>query len=281
MPRFETAAAAALIESEGITHGTFVPLQLEQLLALDEFAGHRLDSLDTIMCCGSPLPLTVKREFPRRTGCRLIELYGLTEGVCTILAPEDFAAKTASVGKPFLGTDLRIIGEDDRELPRGATGEIVGLSPLLMHGYHGRDEASREATWIDAAGTRWLRTGDLGYLDAEGFLYVVDRKKDMILSGSQNVYPADIEQVMRGHPDVAEVAVVGARSRKWGETPVAVVVPKAGCTPDRDALMQWTNERLGKQQRLADVVWRESLPRNANGKILKRELRAALATTEY
>jgi long-chain acyl-CoA synthetase len=281
MPRFETAAAAALIESEGITHGTFVPLQLERLLALDEFAGHRLDSLDTIMCCGSPLPLTVKREFPRRTGCRLIELYGLTEGVCTILAPEDFAAKTASVGKPFLGTDLRIIGEDDRELPRGATGEIVGLSPLLMHGYHGRDEASREATWIDAAGTRWLRTGDLGYLDAEGFLYVVDRKKDMILSGSQNVYPADIEQVMRGHPDVAEVAVVGARSRRWGETPVAVVVPKAGCTPDRDALMQWTNERLGKQQRLADVVWRESLPRNANGKILKRELRAALATTEY
>lgn len=103
----------------------------------------------------------------------------------------------------------------------------------------------------------------------------------MILSGSQNVYPADIEQVMREHPDVAEVAVVGARSRKCGETPVAVVVPRAGCTPDRDELVQWTNKRLGRQQRIADVVWRESLPRNANGKILKRELRAALAATEY
>ena len=281
MPRFEAAAAAALIESEGITHGTFVPLQLERLLALEHFAGHRLDSLDTIMCCGSPLPLTLKREFPRRTGAKLIELYGLTEGVCTILAPEDFATKTASVGKPFLGTDLRVIGEDDRELAPGTVGEIVGLSPLLMQGYHGRDEASREATWTDAAGTRWLRTGDLGYLDAEGFLYIVDRKKDMILSGSQNVYPADIEQVMREHPDIADVAVVGARSRKWGETPVAVVVPKAGCAPDRDVLMQWTNERLGRQQRITDVVWRESLPRNANGKILKRELRAALAATEY
>ena len=258
-----------------------MPLQLERLLALEDFAGHRLDSLDTIMCCGSPLPLTVKREFPRRTGAKLIELYGLTEGVCTILAPEDFAGKTASVGKPFLGADLRVIGEDDRELASGTVGEIVGLSPLLMQGYHGRDEASREATWTDSAGTRWLRTGDLGYLDAEGFLYIVDRKKDMILSGSQNVYPADIEQVMRGHPDVADVAVVGARSHRWGETPVAVVVLRSGRTADAQALLQWANSRVGKQQRIADVVWRDSLPRNANGKILKRELRAELAAREY
>ena len=150
-----------------------------------------------------------------------------------------------------------------------------------MQGYHDRDEASREATWTDADGRRWLRTGDLGMLDADGFLYVVDRKKDMILSGAQNVYPADIEQVMRTHPDVAEVAVVAARSRKWGETPVAFVVPRRGSGCDRDELMQWTNARLGRQQRIADVLWRDSLPRNANGKILKRELRAALGTTEY
>ena len=281
MPVFEARAAAALIESERITHGNFVPLQLERMLALPDLDSFRLDTLDTLMCCGSPLPLAVKREFPRRTGCNLIELYGLTEGVCTILSPEDFLAKTASVGKPFLGTELRILGEDDRELPAGATGEIVGYSPLLMQGYHDRDEASREATWTDADGRRWLRTGDLGMLDADGFLYVVDRKKDMILSGAQNVYPADIEQVMRTHPDVAEVAVVAARSRKWGETPVAFVVPRPGSGRDSDELMQWTNARLGRQQRIADVLWRDSLPRNANGKILKRELRAALGTTEY
>jgi acyl-CoA synthetase (AMP-forming)/AMP-acid ligase II len=281
MPHFEAQACAALIEAERVTHGTFVPLQLARLLALADFAGHRLDSLDTIMCCGSPLPLEVKREFPRRTGAQLIELYGLTEGLCTILAPEDFAAKTASVGKPFLGTDLRILGEDDRELPAQVTGEIVGFGPLLMSGYHGRDDASAEATWVSPDGRRWLRTGDLGYLDADGFLYVVDRKKDMILSGSQNVYPADIEQVIASHPDVAEVAVVAARSARWGETPVAVVVARAGRAPDTRALMEWTNARVGRQQHIADVIWRNTLPRNANGKILKRELRAELAEREY
>ncbi|MGP8032920.1 MAG: class I adenylate-forming enzyme family protein [Steroidobacteraceae bacterium] len=281
MPHFEARACAALIEAERITHGTFVPLQLARLLALPDFDGHRLDSLDTIMCCGSPLPLEVKREFPRRTGASLIELYGLTEGLCTILAPEDFTAKIASVGKPFLGTDLRIVGDDGCELPPQTTGEIVGLGPLLMEGYHGRDEASLEATWVSPDGRRWLRTGDLGYLDADGFLFVVDRKKDMILSGSQNVYPADIEQVIASHPDVAEVAVVAARSARWGETPVAVVVTHAGRAPDKQALIDWTNARVGRQQRIADVVWRNTLPRNANGKILKRELRVELAGREY
>ena len=281
MPAFEARAALTLIETEGITHGTFVPLQLERLLALADLERYRLDSLDTIMCCGSPLRLDVKREFPRRTGCQLIELYGLTEGLCTILAPEDFDTKTASVGKPFLGTDLRILDEDGRELPPGATGEIVGIGPLLMQGYYRREEASREATWTDTRGRRWLRTGDLGHLDAEGFLYVVDRKKDMILSGGQNIYPADIEEVMCQHPDVAEVAVVAAPSRKWGETPVAIVVPKSSQHATKEALINWTNARVGRQQRIADVCWRAAMPRNANGKILKRELRAELAGREY
>jgi acyl-CoA synthetase (AMP-forming)/AMP-acid ligase II len=281
MPHFEAQSCAALIQAERITHGTFVPVQLERMLALQNLDQFRLDSLDTLMCCGSPLPIAVKREFPRRTGCRLIELYGLTEGVCTILAPEDFEAKTASVGKPFLGTDLKILDEQDREVPVGGTGEIVGRGALLMLGYYNRDEASREATWTDPQGNRWLRTGDLGQLDAEGFLYIVDRKKDMILSGSQNVYPADIEQVMREHPDVAEVAVVAARSRTWGETPVAFVVRRAGSEATREAMVDWTNARVGRQQRVADVLWREALPRNANGKILKRELRAQLADAEY
>lgn len=281
MEAFEARAAAATIGRERITHGTFVPLQLERLLALPDLDQFGLESLDTVMCCGSPLPLTLKREFPRRTGCSLIELYGLTEGVCTILSPEDFAAKTASVGKPFLDTDLKILDEQDREVPAGVTGEIVGRGALLMQGYYNRDEVSREATWTDRHGARWLRTGDLGRLDEEGFLYILDRKKDMILSGGQNVYPADIEQVMFVHPDVADVAVVAAPSRRWGETPVAVVVLKPDCKADKHALLQWTNTRVGKQQRLADIVWRASLPRNANGKVLKRELRNELTGSDY
>jgi acyl-CoA synthetase (AMP-forming)/AMP-acid ligase II len=281
MPRFEPAAAVELMARERISHGTFVPVQLERLLGVPELERHDLSSLDAFMCCGSPLALDVKREFPRRFNCRLIELYGLTEGLCTVLAPEDFEARIESVGKPFLGTDLRVIGDDDQEVAQGETGEIVGLSPLLMSGYHGNEAASSEATWTDAGGRRWLRTGDLGRLDAEGFLYIVDRKKDMILSGGQNIYPADIEAVMRGHPDVADVAVIGVRSAEWGETPIAVVVPAANAQLVAQALLEWTNARVGKQQRIRGVVCRASLPRNANGKVLKRELRHEMIDLRY
>jgi acyl-CoA synthetase (AMP-forming)/AMP-acid ligase II len=281
MQSFDAVAAVGLMARERITHGTFVPVQLERLLAVPDLERHDLSSLDAFMCCGSPLAIDVKREFPRRFDCHLIELYGLTEGLCTILAPEDFERKTESVGKPFLGTDLCIIGEDDREMPRGETGEIVGLGPLLMSGYHGNDAASSEATWTDGHGRRWLRTGDLGRLDADGFLTIVDRKKDMILSGGQNIYPADIEAVMRTHPGLADVAVVGVRSSKWGETPVAVVVPMPNAQVVEQALIEWTNARVGKQQRIRGVVCRASLPRNANGKVLKRELRNELADLHY
>jgi acyl-CoA synthetase (AMP-forming)/AMP-acid ligase II len=281
MPSFDAAAAVELMARERVSHGTFVPLQLERMLAVPNLERHDLSSLDAFMCCGSPLAIDTKREFPRRFDCRLIELYGLTEGLCTILAPEDFERKTESVGKPFLGTDLCIIGDDDREVPPGETGEIVGVGPLLMSGYHGNDTASSEATWTDASGRRWLRTGDLGRLDADGFLYIVDRKKDMILSGAQNVYPADIEAVMRTHPCVVDVAVVGVRSLQWGETPVAVVVAASDSTLVEQSLIEWTNARVGRQQRIRGVVFRADLPRNANGKILKRELRIELAHLVY
>jgi acyl-CoA synthetase (AMP-forming)/AMP-acid ligase II len=281
MPSFDAAAAIGLMARERISHGTFVPVQLERLLAVADLESHDLSSFDTFMCCGSPLALDVKRKFPRRFDCHLIELYGLTEGLCTLLAPEDFERKIESVGRPFLGTDLRIIGDDDQEVPQGEAGEIVGLSPLLMSGYHGNDAASSEATWTDPQGRRWLRTGDLGRLDAEGFLYIVDRKKDMILSGGQNIYPADIEAVMRTHPAVAEVAVIGLRCLQWGETPVAVVVAMPNVELVEQALIEWTNARVGKQQRIRAVICRLSLPRNANGKVLKRELRRELADLVY
>ena len=270
---FSAHEALAVIEAEHITHGALVPVQLERLLAYPERRAFRTNSIETLMCCGSPLGAEVKRGFAREFNCNLIELYGLTEGLMTILEPEDLERKVHSVGKPVLGADIRILGDDDREVEPGETGEIVGRGRLVMAGYHARDEANREATWIDSDGTQWLRTGDIGRIDAEGFLYIVDRKKDMILSGGQNIYPTDIETAMQEHPALAEVAVIGIASERWGETPLAVVVLRPGHTLLAAELLEWTNARVGKQQRVSGVVWRESLPRNANGKVLKRELR--------
>jgi acyl-CoA synthetase (AMP-forming)/AMP-acid ligase II len=277
MPSFTPAGLIDLVERHGVTHGGFVPVQFQRLLELPEADTRRITTLQAIMCCGSPLAPALKRATRDRLRCELIELYGLTEGIITTLAPEDFDRKLESVGKPIPGQALKLVGDDDREAAPGEPGEIVGHGRLVMEGYHNRPDATREATWVDDTGRRWLRTGDIGRLDDEGFLYIVDRKKDMILSGGQNVYPADIEIVMLGHPDVAEIAVIAVPSEKWGETPLAVVVPRAGTQPDPVALTAWTNERVGRQQRISGVVLRDSLPRNPNGKILKRELRAELA----
>jgi acyl-CoA synthetase (AMP-forming)/AMP-acid ligase II len=211
----------------------------------------------------------------------LIELYGLTEGLVTILPPEDMLEKIASVGRPCPGQDIRIIDDEDTELPAGQAGEIVGLSRLMMTGYHNNQQETAAATWEDEAGRRWLRTGDIGRLDREGFLHLVDRKKDMIISGGQNVYPADIEAVLLLHGAVNETAVIGLPSRKWGETPVAIVVPRPGTVFDSDEFTAWANSRLGKQQRLAATIVVETLPRNPNGKVLKRELRSRYESLEF
>jgi acyl-CoA synthetase (AMP-forming)/AMP-acid ligase II len=276
MREFGARALMEHIERYRATHGVFVPVQFQRMLDARDLPVHNVSSLETIMCCGSPMTPTLKRATRDRLGCDLIELYGLTEGVITTLPPEDFDWKIESVGRPIPGQDIAIVGNDDREVARGTEGEIVGLGRLAMEGYHNRPDATAEATWVDDTGRRWLRTGDIGHLDKEGFLYIVDRKKDMILSGGQNIYPADIEAVMREHPSVNEVAVIGVPDPTWGETPLAVVVQRAPSQATPDELLQWTNARVGKQQRISRVVLRDSLPRNPNGKILKRELR-----TEY
>lgn len=268
------------VERHRVSHGAFVPVQLQRMLEASGADQHDLSSLEAIMCCGSPLPPPVKRGIRDRLGCQLIELYGLTEGIITTLAPEDFDRRIESVGKPIPGQQIRIVGNDDEEVSSGEQGEVCGYGRLVMEGYHNRAEATLEATWRDPSGRRWLRTGDIGRLDAEGFLYIVDRKKDMILSGGQNIYPADIEAVMREHPAIHEVAVVGVTSDKWGETPLAVVVlkrPEEGSVTV-DELVAFTNARVGRQQRISGVVFRPALPRNPNGKILKRELRRELSS---
>jgi len=277
LPAFSPRAMVEVVERHRVTHGGFVPVQFQRLLELPDAELGRMASLQAIMCCGSPLAPALKRATRDRLGCELIELYGLTEGIITTLAPEDFDSRLESVGKPIPGQLLKLVGDDNRETAPGVPGEIVGFGRLVMEGYHNRPDATQEATWTDPQGRRWLRTGDIGRLDEDGFLYLVDRKKDMILSGGQNIYPADIEAVMLGHPAVAEIAVIGVPSERWGETPLALVVPTAGGLPEAEALLAWTNERVGRQQRISGVVFRDSLPRNPNGKILKRELRKEYA----
>ena len=215
MREFSPRALFEHIERYRVTHGTFVPVQFQRMLEARDLPAHDLSSLETIMCCGSPMTPALKRATRDRLGCNLIELYGLTEGIVTTLAPEDFDRKIESVGRPIPGQQIAIVGSDDREVARGVDGEIVGLGPLAMEGYHNRPDATAEATWVDASGRRWMRTGDIGRLDDEGFLYIVDRKKDMILSGGQNIYPADIEAVMLQHPSVTEVAVIGVPDPTW------------------------------------------------------------------
>jgi acyl-CoA synthetase (AMP-forming)/AMP-acid ligase II len=281
MRSFRPAELFEQIGCHRVTHAAFVPVQLQRLLELGAVGRYDLSSLQTLMCCGSPLPAPIKRGIAAALGCELIELYGLTEGLVTTLAPEDFEARITSVGKPLPGTDIVVLDEADHAVPTGEAGEIVGRTSLIMSGYHNRPEANAEATWTDPAGRRWFRTGDIGRLDADGFLYVVDRKKDMLLSGGQNIFPADIEEVVRQHAAVAETAVIGVPSERWGETPLAVVVLRAGHSAVAAELVEWTNARVGRQQRLSGVVFRDGLPRNPNGKVLKRELRREYSFVDW
>jgi long-chain acyl-CoA synthetase len=198
----------------------------------------------------------------------------MTEGGGTcMLAAHEQPTKLHTVGPPAEGHDIRLIDEAGRELPRGAMGEVVGHSAGMMAGYHGQPEKTAEAEWFDASGKRFIRTGDIGRFDEDGFLTLLDRRKDMIISGGFNIYPSDLEAVLREHPDVAEAAVAGVPSERWGETPAAWLVARAGATLDAEAVRAWANARLGKMQRIAFAAVVDELPRSAIGKVLKRELR--------
>ncbi len=271
---FDALDVLKTIERERTTHMSLVPVQYQRLLQHPDFDAHDRTSLQAMMCCGSPLPLHTKQALFENFACGVIELYGSTEGIITTLAPEEARHRMASVGRPTPGEDLAILGADDKPAATGEPGEVVALSRFAMDGYWKRQEATAEAFWIDAKGRHWLRSGDIGRLDDEGYLYITDRKKDMIISGGQNIYPADLEAVLVGHPEVVDCAVFGIPSERWGETPLALVVLRERSQLDAAALRDWANARLGKQQRLHAVEQRQSLPRNANGKLLKRELRA-------
>lgn len=274
-PRFDAREFLVLAQTHRVTHAMLVPIQYQRILDVPDFDDFDLSAFRMKLCTSAPLPVAMKQAVRDRWPGGFMEFYGMTEGgvVCAldVVARPD---KLATVGQPLAGGELKILDDQGRELPPGEVGEIVGRSAVMMEGYHGRPGATAEASWIDSEGRRWQRTGDLGRIDGEGFLTLLDRRKDMIISGGFNIYAIDLENELRRHPAVADVAVIGVPSDRWGETPLAFVVPQPNLQVAGEEIRDWVNARLGKAQRLHDVVLRDALPRNALGKILKRELRA-------
>jgi acyl-CoA synthetase (AMP-forming)/AMP-acid ligase II len=267
--KFDAGAFLDTIARERVTHVMTVPSQLAAILDHPSCTRERLASLEMLCSVGAPLPREHKERLRELVPNALYELYGLTEGLITILDRDDFAAKLDSVGTPTFFNELRIVGENGRDLPPREVGEIVGRGAMLMSGYHVRPDATAQAI---VGG--WLHTGDLGYLDEDGFLYLVDRKKDLIISGGVNVYPRDIEEVIAQHPAVREVAVFGAPHDKWGEAPIAAVLLKADARISAEELRTWTNARVAaRYQQVAEVAIHADFPRNSAGKTLKRTLR--------
>jgi acyl-CoA synthetase (AMP-forming)/AMP-acid ligase II len=267
---FDPDAVIATIERERVTHTMLVPSQIIAILNAKSFAPSRLASLEMLLSLGAPLLQEHKDRLGSLLPRRLYELYGLTEGFLTVLDRDDVLKKRGSVGVPPPFYAMRIVGDDGKDLPPGEIGEIVGRGPITMPGYYNRpnetDQALRDG---------WLHTGDLGYVDDDGYLYLVDRKKDMIDSGGVKVYPKDIEEVAARHPAIREVAVFGIPHDKWGETPVAAVVLREQGAARDDELRDWINARVAaKYQRVDRVIILDEFPHNTAGKTLKRELRA-------
>jgi len=228
------------------------------------------------ICYGAaPMPLALLRECIEVFGCGFVQMYGMTEtaGAIVALPPEDHdtdnGARLASVGRPLPGVELRILDPTGQPLPAGEIGEIATRSLANMTGYYNLPKATAET--IDGEG--WLRTGDAGYLDADGYLFLKDRIKDLIISGGENVYPAEVENAIYGHPDVAEVAVIGVPDATWGESVKAIVVAKPGTNPDDAGIIAWTRARIAAYKTPKSVEFVAALPRNAAGKLLRRELR--------
>ena len=275
MRKFDAGRYLELAERHRATHTMLVPVQYRRLLAHPDFDRRDLSAFVAKFCTSAPFHAELKAEVLRRWPGGLIEYYGLTEGGGTVILHAHLHPdKLHTVGQPAEGHDIRLIDEQGREVGHGEPGEVVGRSPGMMTGYHRQPELTREAEWFDAEGRRFLRTGDVGRFDGDGFLILFDRRKDMIISGGFNVYPSDLEAVLRRHADVGDAAVFGVPSAEWGETPVACVVPRAGAAPQAEDLRHWVNERVGKTQRLAALRVVDELPRSAIGKVLKRELRS-------
>ncbi len=275
--RFDPVAFIETVRRERVTHLMMVPSQIVALMNAPNFSADALSSVQMLSSVGAPFHREHKERLLSALGGSLHELYGLTEGFVTILDSNDFAARMDSVGVPPPFMEMRIVDDRGDELPVGSIGEIAGRGPLLMPGYYKRPDLTEQAI-VDG----WLRTGDMGFVDDAGFLHLVDRKKDLIISGGVNVYPRDIEEIAVQHPAVREAAVFGIPDDKWGEVPIAAVVLNDIGPVDACDLRNWINCRVAaRYQQVHDVVIMDDFPRSAAGKTLKRVLREELGSPSH
>jgi long-chain acyl-CoA synthetase len=279
MPKFDALEFLKLCERHRVTAAMLVPVQYRRILEVPEFDDFDLSNFRVKFSTSAHFPAELKREVLSRWPGGLIEIYGMTEGgvVCVLLAHQ-FPDKLHTVGTWPASSDLQVIDDQGRLLAPGQAGEIVGRSGSMMDGYLNQPDKTTEAEWWSPEGLRYIRTGDIGSVDEDGFLTLVGRKKDVIISGGFNIYPSDLEAAMAGHHGVEEVAVIGAPSLKWGETPVAFVVRREGFDVDAEELRDFANSSLGKNQRISEVRFVDVLPRSAIGKVLKRDLQDSLAS---
>lgn len=273
MRRFEAAACLELIERERVTDTLLAPTIIQALLASPAAERRDLSSLRQLLYGAAPISEALLGQLRRRLSCRLVQLYGMTEnlGLSTFLAPEDHdpaRGRLRSCGSPYRENELRIVDPQGRALPAGSIGEVIVRGPTLMRGYWHNEPATREAL---ADG--WLHTGDAGYLDDQGWLFLLDRVQDMIIRGGENVYPVEVENALAGHPDVAEVAVIGIPDERWGEAVKAVVVPRVGATPRLESLRAHAARHIASYKLPVSIDVVDALPRNASGKVLRRQLR--------
>lgn len=274
MEKFDALAYLDHAQIDQTTHTMLVPVQYQRLMAHAEFDRYDLSSFIVKFCTSAPFSSELKADVLQRWPGGLVEIYGMTEGgvVCTLQA-HHHPNKLHTVGQPVIGHELIVLDEDDNRLHAGSKGVLTGRSPTMMSGYKNQPEKTREMEWRDEDGNVWLKTGDIGIVDEDGFVSIVGRAKDMIISGGFNIYPKDLEELLEAQPEVAEAAVVGMPSDAWGETPVGFV-RLTDAAASIESILARVNGQLGKTQRISVLYTIDEMPRSHIGKLLKTDLRA-------
>ncbi|MFC4591590.1 acyl-CoA synthetase [Sphaerisporangium corydalis] len=268
---FETGRTFELVERHAVTMLFGVPAMFAALAAAPGWPDADLSSVRNLLCGGSPVPESLIRVYLAR-GLSFVQGYGMTEASpgALLLDREMSGPKAGSAGVPHFFTDVRVVRPDGTEVGQGERGEVVVRGPNVMSGYWRRPDDTEAALMGDG----WFRSGDIAVVDPDGYVSIVDRAKDMIISGGENIYPAEVENVLYGHPDVAECAVIGVPHDRWGEVGKAIVVLRPGAVPDEAALLAFAAGLLGRYKVPKSAVFVTALPRNASGKIIKSRLRA-------
>jgi acyl-CoA synthetase (AMP-forming)/AMP-acid ligase II len=263
-----------LVDAKKVSYAFLVPALIHFVLQHPRAAGTDFSSLKNISYGASPISDEVLLRAKTVFGCEFLQVYGLTEttGGGTFLLPQDHdpaRGKLRSCGQPAPGQEIRIVGGDGKPLAAGGVGEIQIRSNNVMKGYWNKAEATARAV----CGERWFSTGDAGFFDADGYLYIHDRVKDMIVSGGENIYPAEVENAIMGHPAVADVAVIGVPDARWGEAVKAIVVKKPGVAGEPAEIIAYARERIAGYKLPKSVDFTDVLPRNPSGKVLRKDLR--------